>query len=182
MEGVLNSIPQLVAQTASSLGVDPSLAMAVASAESGFSQSAVSSAGAIGVMQLEPATAAALGVNPNDLAQNIEGGVRYLAQMLAKYGDPALALAAYNWGPGAVDRALATYGPDWLSHAPSETQAYVTRILGAVGDSSPAAAELDGGGSAIDAGAAFDLAVGGSSSIAPWLIAAAAGLYLVLDN
>jgi hypothetical protein len=115
---------ELVRQTALRYGVDPALALAVAKQESGLNQSARSSAGAIGVMQLMPGTAADLGVNPSDLAQNVDGGVRYLRQQLDRFGgDPALALAAYNAGPGAVQR----YGgvPPY-----SETQNYVTRILG----------------------------------------------------
>src|SRR6266568_46288 len=127
-------VQSLVAQTAASFGVDPALALAVASAESGFNQNARSSAGAIGVMQLEPATAAQLGVNPYDLADNIRGGVLYLKQQLSRFGDPALALAAYNWGPARVASALANYGSDWLRHAPSETRAYVSKILGSAFD------------------------------------------------
>ena len=123
----------LVQSAAVRYGVDPSLALAVAQQESGLDQSRVSSAGAQGVMQLMPATAAELGVNPGDLAGNIEGGVRYLAQLLRRFGDTALALAAYNAGPGAVDK----YGgvPPY-----SETQSYVSSILGRIGAFFPPAA------------------------------------------
>src|SRR5439155_5410272 len=134
-------VQSLVVQTAASLGVDPALALAVASAESGFNQNARSSAGAIGVMQLEPGTAAQLGVNPYDLAQNIRGGVQYLGQQLARFGDPALALAAYNWGPARVESAIARYGGDWLSHAPGETRAYVSKILGSALDAAASVVE-----------------------------------------
>ena len=65
--------------------------------------------GALGVMQLMPGTARALGVNPYDEAQNREGGQRYLTQLYKKYGDWKLALEAYNWGPGKVDKALAMH-------------------------------------------------------------------------
>ncbi len=92
---------------------------------------AVSPAGAIGVMQLEPATAAALGVNPNNLVENIDGGVRYLSQLLRQFGgDVAQAVAAYDWGPGNVSRALSANGAGWLANAPAETKAYVQAITG----------------------------------------------------
>jgi soluble lytic murein transglycosylase-like protein len=70
-----------------------------------------SKAGALGLMQLEPATAAQLGVDPNDAQQNVAGGTKYLLQLFQKYGDWFNALAAYNWGPGNVDRALANGTP-----------------------------------------------------------------------
>jgi soluble lytic murein transglycosylase-like protein len=124
------NIPQLISDAAAQYGVDPDLAINVAVEESGLNQNAVSPAGAIGVFQLMPATAAGLGVNPYDLEQNIQGGVKYLSQMLAQFGDAAQALGAYNWGPGNVQKAVAAYGGDWLSHAPAETQNYVAAILG----------------------------------------------------
>lgn len=91
------------------------------------------SSGAIGMMQLMPATAAALGVDPHNVAQNIRGGIHYLHDQLAKFGDTAQALAAYNWGPGNVAHAIARWGSDWLSHAPSETRHYVASILARTG-------------------------------------------------
>lgn|SRR5574337_53777 len=119
-----NQVKSLIIEAANRYGVDASLALAVARVESNFNQSAVSSAGAIGVMQLMPATAAGLGVDPTDLSQNIDGGVRYLSQLLGKYnGDSSLALAAYNAGPGNVDQ----YGG--IPPFP-ETQAYVQQVLG----------------------------------------------------
>lgn len=115
----------LVQSTAVRYGVDPDLALALAQQESGLDQSALSPKGARGVMQLMPATAADLGVNAGDLAGNIDGGIRYLAQMLRRFGDTALALAAYNAGPGAVQK----YGgvPPY-----AETQSYVSSIMGKV--------------------------------------------------
>jgi hypothetical protein len=86
-------------------------------------------------------------VNPNDAAQNIQGGIEYLAQMLNEFGgDVSKALAAYNWGPGNVTKAVNSLGPNWLSSAPAETQNYVASILSALGMSSmsifPAVAAL----------------------------------------
>jgi len=133
------TVSDLIAQEAARRGVDPSLAIQVAAAESGLDPNVPdSSAGAIGVFQLEPATAAALGVNPRDLAQNISGGVRYLAQLLGQFGGsiPA-ALAAYNWGPGNLRNAIAKWGSDWISHLPAETTSYVARIIRNLGLSLP---------------------------------------------
>jgi soluble lytic murein transglycosylase-like protein len=120
-----------IAAAAPAYGIDPALALAVAKAESSFNPNAISAAGAIGLFQLLPATAAALGVDPYDPQQNIAGGLTYLSQMLQRYGgDLAAALGAYNWGPTRVSQAIATYGAAWLSHAPAETRAYIARITG----------------------------------------------------
>jgi soluble lytic murein transglycosylase-like protein len=127
-------VTQQIVSTATRYGVDPALALEVATAESGLNPNTPdSSAGAIGLFQLMPATAAQLGVDPRDPVQNIDGGVRYLAQQLAQFPDVGEALGAYNWGPGNVSAAVAQYGPDWLATAPSETQLYVTKILNALG-------------------------------------------------
>ena len=104
-------------------GLDPRLFLALINQESRFNPGAVSPAGAIGLTQLMPGTAADLNVDPRDPWQNLAGGARYLRQQLDTFGDPALALAAYNAGPGAVRR----YGgvPPY-----AETQNYVKAILG----------------------------------------------------
>lgn len=125
---------QVIADAAADNGVDPNLAIEVAIAESNMNPAAVSSAGAYGIMQLMPGTAAQYGVDPADPVDNIQGGVSYLGDLLAQFnGDQVAALAAYNWGPSRVQNAIAAYGADWLRHAPAETQNYVAKIMGNVG-------------------------------------------------
>jgi soluble lytic murein transglycosylase-like protein len=105
-------------------GLSPALVEAVAWRESRLRVDAVSPVGALGVMQLMPATARALQVDPHDVQQNLQGGARYLRALLGRYGgDLVLALAAYNAGPGAVDRYHGV--PPYR-----ETQAYVAAVLG----------------------------------------------------
>lgn len=93
------------AEAASESGVRLSLLTAVATVESHFDPDARSGAGATGIMQLMPETAASLGVDPADAAENVSGGARYLASLLDEFGSTDLALAAYNAGPGAVEAA-----------------------------------------------------------------------------
>ena len=104
-------------------GVDPDLFLRLVGAESSFNPDAVSSKGATGLAQLMPGTAAELGVDPTDPIQNLRGGARYLRQQFDEFGDPVLALAAYNAGPGNVRK----YGgvPPF-----AETQNYVAKIMG----------------------------------------------------
>jgi soluble lytic murein transglycosylase-like protein len=111
-------------------GVDPKLAQAIARAESDYSPNVVSSAGAVGVMQLMPDTAASLGVSDiHDPRQNIDGGVQYLKQMLTTFnGDVSMAVAAYNAGPQAVKNYNGV--PPY-----SETQGYVQKVLSYYGNS-----------------------------------------------
>jgi len=96
---------ELADAAADKYGLPRTLVRSVMAAESGFQQQAISAKGAIGLMQLMPQTAQELGADPHDPAQNVDAGVRYLRDLLAKY-DWGLwrALAAYNAGPAAVDR------------------------------------------------------------------------------
>ena len=88
--------------------------------------------GALGIMQLMPGTAASLGVDPNDANQNFAGGMKYLGMLLKKYGGSVEeALAAYNWGPGALDSAMKRHGGQFsLDYLPGETQKYIRDIEG----------------------------------------------------
>lgn len=94
----------LVEEKAEDYGVSPDLVRAVMQTESAGNPSAVSPAGARGLMQLMPGTAKLLGVNPDDPVENLEGGIRYLKAMNDRFGDLDRALAAYNAGPGAVEK------------------------------------------------------------------------------
>jgi soluble lytic murein transglycosylase-like protein len=120
-------IDQLVTQNANIWQVDPALIKSVIANESSFNANATSPVGAQGLMQLMPQTAASLGVkNPYDPAQNVAGGTRYLKGLLDRFnGDTRLAVAAYNAGPGAVEK----YG-DVPPYA--ETQSYVKNVLGSL--------------------------------------------------
>ena len=120
----------LIRQHAGQRGVRPELVRAVIQVESAFNPRAVSPKGAMGLMQLMPATAKLFGViDPFNPAENIRAGVSYLRQLLDRYGhDEQLALAAYNAGPGAVDK----YGSKVPPY--KETQRYVLKITGIRGN------------------------------------------------
>src|SRR5258708_3913248 len=114
---------ELVEAAARKNGLPPNFVHSVVRAESGYKPDAVSPKGAIGLMQLMPATAKAYGADPHDPGQNVEAGAAYLRELLIKYdGDARRALAAYNAGPGAVDKYNGV--PPY-----AETQTYIERVL-----------------------------------------------------
>jgi len=123
----------IVSSAANRYGVDAGLVAAIIQAESSFNANAKSPAGAQGLMQLMPGTARGLGIrDPYNPEQNVMGGTQYISQMLRKYNDPQLALAAYNWGPGNLDKAIKKYGADWSkirANAPKETRNYVDKVM-----------------------------------------------------
>jgi soluble lytic murein transglycosylase-like protein len=115
----------IIEHAAVSAALEPNLLRAVIVVESGFNSRAVSKRGAVGLMQLMPATASRYGVlNPYDARENVHGGARYLKFLIDRFGhDIRLALAAYNAGEQAVDRNGGQIPPF------SETMAYVPRVL-----------------------------------------------------
>ena len=127
-EVAVSKLEAMADQVAEKHGLNPVLLKAVVRAESDFNPRVVSRSGAMGLMQLMPETARSLGVkNPFDPMENLEGGARYLKSMIKRFdGDLKLALAAYNAGPGAVER----YGgvPPY-----QETLSYVRKISGIMG-------------------------------------------------
>jgi soluble lytic murein transglycosylase-like protein len=123
---VVSTPEELVTAAAKRNGLPPEFVKSVVAAESAFRAGAISPKGAVGLMQLMPATAREYGANPTDPRQNVEAGTRYLRDLLVKYQHDdhqvIRALAAYNAGPGAVDRYHGV--PPY-----QETLAYITRVL-----------------------------------------------------
>ncbi|MBV8553017.1 MAG: lytic transglycosylase domain-containing protein [Acidobacteriaceae bacterium] len=114
---------ELLSQAADQQGLYRDFVLSVAKVESGLHPQAVSRKGALGLMQLMPETAETLGVDPLNASQNAVGGAKYLRSLLIRYhGDSVLALAAYNAGPGAVERFHGV--PPF-----QETRSYVIRVL-----------------------------------------------------
>ncbi len=114
-------LDELIEKESMQEGVDPNLIRAVIRAESGGKTNSISSKGALGLMQLMPETARLLNVDPKNPRENIKGGIQYLKQMAQKFGDLDKTLAAYNAGPGAVEKYKGI--PPY-----KETQEYVKKI------------------------------------------------------
>ncbi len=129
-----NSEPydDIIQQAADKNGLDPNLLKAVIRTESSFRKDAVSSAGAMGLMQLMPGTAESLGVTDAfDAEQNVNGGAAYLKKLLDRFGDIRLALAAYNTGPGRV-ASLQIADPDDASEyskLSGGVRGYVNKVM-----------------------------------------------------
>ncbi|WP_026884212.1 lytic transglycosylase domain-containing protein [Clostridium akagii] len=123
--GVSNlSIEQAVDNASKKYGVDKNLILAVIKQESSFNPNSTSSCGAMGLMQLMPGTASELGVNnAYDINQNVDGGTKYLKSLLDTFGNSKMAIAAYNAGPGAVEKS-----GENINRLPSETINYVSKV------------------------------------------------------
>lgn len=183
-----SAISQQIQATATAQGVPPQLALSVAQTESSLNPNAVSSAGAQGLFQLMPGTAAAYGVTDAfDPTQNMQAGIAYLSDLFQQFGDWATALAAYNWGPTNVIK----YG---AAAAPASTQNYVSSILAASGPTAAAStsvAPLPGASSSADDSDVIDVpysvisdVTSPASSVAPNLLLLAMlglGVYLAAD-
>jgi len=117
------NLEPMIARHSDNQNLDPRLVRALIQAESGYNVRALSNKGAIGLMQLMPGTASELNVNPYDPDQNIQGGTMYLRRMIDHFaGKVELAIAAYNAGPGAVEKHRGI--PPF-----AETRDYVKRVL-----------------------------------------------------
>lgn len=116
------TVGETVVAAAQHWGIPPQLAIAIMKNESSGNSQAISPTGAVGFMQLEPGTASDLGVDPHNPYQNIYGGVRYLRGLIDRFHSIPLAVAAYNAGPGAVQKYRGV--PPF-----AETQTYVARVL-----------------------------------------------------
>jgi len=126
-----NSYTSMAEQAAQAAGINSNYFVRQIQQESGFNPDAGSPAGAEGIAQFMPATAASMGVNPYDPSSALNGAARMMASLSSQYGgDYAKALAAYNAGGGAVNAAVAQGGSNWLAFMPAETQNYVAIIMG----------------------------------------------------
>jgi len=113
------------------VGIPPNYFVQQINTESGFNPNAVSPAGAVGIAQFLPSTAAGLGINPWDPIQALQGAAKMMASYASQYGgDYAKALAAYNAGSGTVQNAVNNCGANWLNCLPGQTRNYIFKIMG----------------------------------------------------
>jgi hypothetical protein len=126
-----NQYVAIAQQDATAVGIPPTYFVRQIQQESGFNPNAVSPAGAVGIAQFEPGTAAGLGINPWDPIQALKGAATLMANYARQYGgDYAKALAAYNGGSGTVQYAVNNCGANWLNCLPGETSHYIYEIMG----------------------------------------------------
>lgn len=130
MNPTKEQIEALISECAVKYGVPVELAMKQCAAESSFNPDARSAADCYGLFQLSRGTARDLGVDRTDWRQNVDGGIRYDAQLYRRFKDWPKAFAAFNWGMGNVKTCCRTYGAAWLEHVPKETRNYVRKITG----------------------------------------------------
>lgn len=126
---ISQKIEDAIKKACDKYGIDEDFIRAIIKQESGFNPSAVSKARAIGLMQLMPKTAESLGVNPFDILDNIDGGTRYIKNLLDAYdGNTKLALSAYNGGIGRMNR-LGVDSVEEIDRMPAETRNYVKAVI-----------------------------------------------------
>lgn len=123
------SYSELAQADAVEAGIPPNLFVRQINQESGFDPNAASPAGAEGIAQFMPGTAAGLGINPWDPVQSLRGAAQLMARYYYHYGDYRKALAAYNGGTGNLAVAMQNCGENWLACEPAETQRYVHIIM-----------------------------------------------------
>lgn len=120
----------LACQDALEAGIPPDLFVRQIRLESNFNPNDRSPAGALGIAQFEPGTAAGLGIDPWDPVASLRGAAQLMSRYYQTYGDYAKALAAYNGGTGTLETAMRNCGQGWLSCEPAETRAYIKTIIG----------------------------------------------------
>lgn len=140
--GFNNVLPQQYSQHvryyANRFGVNENLARTLIHVESRGNHGATSHAGAMGFTQLMPLTAGDLKVNPRNPVENIKGGIDYLSRMIKTYnGDYEKAIAAYNAGPGNVNKAIRKGGENWRAHLPAETRTYLAQYRAILNNGRP---------------------------------------------
>lgn len=130
MKPTREQIEALIRILATAEGIDPDICIRQCQQESAFLVDAMNKkSGAYGLFQLMPATAKDEKVDLRRWHENVFGGVRYLGKMLRMFGTIEKALAAYNWGPGNMQKCLTANPVEWLSKTPDETRSYVIKIM-----------------------------------------------------